>query len=75
MVKDLLVQAGNHAALLRGEEIGECTACGEAFYTPNTVRRMEALEVRLGRGDVAGLKPIGQLFAVERVFENPKGFQ
>ncbi len=51
VVKDLLVQAGNLAALLRGEEIGECTACGEVFYTPDTVRRMEALETRLRRGD------------------------
>lgn len=65
VVKDLLVQAGNHAALLRREEIGECTECGEEFYPPATVRRMEALEERLRQGNVVGLKAIGQLFAVE----------
>ncbi len=65
VTKDLLVQAGVHAALLKGEQVGECEQCGEEFYTPETVRRMEATEERLRQGRVAGLKPIGTLFVVE----------
>ena len=64
VTKDLLVQAGVHAALLKDQQVGECEQCGEVFYTPDTVRRMEALEERLRRGDVQGLKPIGQVFVV-----------
>ncbi len=51
VVKDLLVQAANYAALLPGEAIGKCTECGEEFYTPDTVQRMEALEERLRQGE------------------------
>ena len=67
VTKDILVQAGHHAALLRGERVGECERCGEEFYTPETIQRMEDLKKRLSANNLSGLKPVGQFFIVETV--------
>jgi len=59
--QEIIVRGGTHAAVFEAW-VGQCTQCGETFYTPETVQQEFALREQLQAGRLDGLQPVGQLF-------------
>jgi len=48
-------------ALVITETVGVCVQCGEQFLAPQTVERLERLREKLKKGDLEGMRLVGEI--------------
>jgi YgiT-type zinc finger domain-containing protein len=68
-VVEKILYGGNHTAVL--QILAEvCLHCGARLYAEETARLFEKIRNKLKRQDLSGFNPLGQAFAVDKVWLN-----